>query len=118
MKKQKISKKRNIALTFSIILIVAAGISFAFCVICGIDRRWIEFAVYLAVTIVLGVVIIPLSYVGESYECPKCGHKFKVNPYKVFFTHGIFYIGPYAPKRTKLKCPNCKTKDWCKNRYE
>ena len=121
MRKPKISKKRQIALSLSIILIVAVGLCLAFCIICGIERQWIEFSICLVIAVILILVIIPLNYVGAIYECPKCGQKFKANPYKAFFMNVLyldFITGLYSPKSKKLKCPHCKTKDWCKEHFE
>lgn len=88
---------------------------------CGVSKEWIWFAVYLAVAIVLSAVEIPLFYHGTTYECPKCGQRFKANPYKVFFTNGILGIADLdgsGSKYAKLKCPYCKAKDWCKKHYD
>lgn len=117
-KKRKLSKKRKIELSIFIILIVLIGICLGLGVMYGVSQDWIGFAVYISVAIAMCVIEIPLYYHGETYECPKCGQKFKVNPYKVFFTNGIlgifdFYDG-ISSKTAKLKCPNCKKKDWCK----
>ena len=121
-KKRKLSKKRKIELSIFIIFIVLIGICLGLGVMYGISQDWIGFVVYISVGIALSVIEIPLYYHGTTYECPKCGYKFKVNPYKVFFTNGIFGIilgilsfGAVSDSRySKLKCPNCKKKDWCK----
>lgn len=121
-KKRKLSKKRKIELSIFIILIVLIGICLGLAVMCGVSQDWIGFAVCISVAIAMSVIEISLYYHGTTYECPKCGHKFKVNPYKVFFTNGIFGIilsilsfGDVSDsKYSKLKCPNCKKKDWCK----
>ena len=105
-KKRKLSKKGKIKLFISIFLIVLIGIGFA---------------IYLSVAVVLSIIELPLFYHGIIYECPKCGHKFKANPYKVFFTNGILGILDFdgsGNKYAKLKCPNCKAKDWCKKHYD
>lgn len=118
MKDNKPPKKGLDIKTFAVIvLIVLTGISFAFCAISATERRWIEFSIFLAATLVLIIITCPLAYKGDMFECPKCKHKFRVNPYKVFFTNGIlqtFDFDGQPMKYAKLKCPNCKTKDWCK----
>lgn len=124
-KKQKLSKKKKIGLCISIVLIVLIGIGFGLSVMYGISQDWIEFAICLSVAIVMSIVEIPIYYHGTVYECPQCGQKFRANPYKVFFTNGIlgavsgilsFGDGSNS-KYAKLKCPNCKKKDWCKKSY-
>lgn len=113
MKKGKVSKKRKIVCSIEIILAILLAFSGAFCIIYGLNQVWIGFSICLAIVIILILVMIPLNYYGIIYECPKCGQKFKANPYKVFLTN--FY---YDSKYKKLKCPNCKTKDWCKMHYD
>lgn len=117
MKKKKPSKGLVLKTFIVIILVVLIGLSIAFSIFEAIDGQWIESAICLAVAIGLFVIACPLYYLGDTYECPKCGHKFKINPYKVFFTNGIlgiFDLAGDAPKCAKLKCPHCQTKDWCK----
>lgn len=120
-KKRKLSKKEKIKLFTNIFLIVIIGICFGLGVMYGVSQDWIGFAIYLSVAVVLSIIEIPLWYHGIIYECPKCGHKFKANPYKVFFTNGILGILDFdgsGNKYAKLKCPNCKAKDWCKKHYD
>lgn len=120
-KKQKLSKKRKINLFINIVLIVLIGICFGLSVMYGISQEWIGLAIYLSVAIAMCAVEIPLYYHDTIYECPQCGHKFRANPYKVFFTNGIwevFNLDGSASKHAKLKCPNCKKKDWCKKHYD
>ncbi len=118
MKKKKPSHKGLVLKMFIVIVLaVLIGLCIAFCIFEAVDRQWIESAICLAVAIGLFIIACPLYYLGDMYECPKCGHKFKVNPYKVFFTNGIlgiFDLAGDAPKYAKLKCPHCQTKDWCK----
>ena len=121
MKKRKLSKRKKFELALTLILIVLGGVSFASCIIFAFGQRWIEFSVCLAITVVMCAGWIPLSYHGTTYECPRCGQEFKANPYKVFFTNGIlgfFDFDGSGSKYAKLKCPNCKTKDWCKKHYK
>ncbi|MDE5897543.1 MAG: hypothetical protein K2H43_07000 [Clostridia bacterium] len=120
-KKKKLSKKGKIKFLISIVLIVIIGICFGLSVMYGVSQEWIGFAIYLSVAIALSVIEIPLWYHGTIYECPKCGHRFQSNPYKVFFTNGIlgfFDFDGSGSKYAKLKCPNCKKKDWCKKHYD
>ena len=118
MKRKKPSSKGLDFKTLAcIVLVILIGLSLAFCFIYAINGFWIEFAVCLAIAIVLFVIACPLNRVGNIYECPKCGHKFKANPYKVFFTSGFLGLFSFdgTPMRyAKLKCPNCQAKDWCK----
>lgn len=114
MKKKKLSKKKRIKLFIDITLVVSIGILIMLCVIFGYEHNWIGFSVCLSLAILLSVVAIPINYIGERYECPQCGCKFKANPYKVFFTNDIFDIGGYPSKCAKLKCPNCKNINMCK----
>ena len=118
MKKKKRRKKGLDFKTLAVIvLIILIGLSVAFCIMYAMNGFWIGFGVCLAIAIVLFAVTCPLSRAGEIYECPKCGHKFKANPYKVFFTSGfldLFSFGDTFMKYAKLKCPGCQTKDWCK----
>ncbi|MDE6029390.1 MAG: hypothetical protein K2F90_03615 [Clostridiales bacterium] len=114
-----LKKKLKLRLYIAILLVVLIGIAIAFCVISGIERDWIGFSVCLLAVVVMIIIVIPLTYSGDTYECPNCGHVFKANPYKVFFTNGIlriFGLGDGTGKSAELKCPNCKTKDWCKRR--
>ncbi len=116
-KKRKLSKKRKIELSISIILIVLIGICLGLGVMYGVSQYWIGFAICLSVAIAMSVIEIPLYYHGTVYECPHCIQKFKANPYKVFFTNGIlgiFDLDGSSSKYAKLKCPDCKKKDWCK----
>ncbi len=117
-KKRQLSKKRKIELSIFIILIVLIGICLGLCVMYGVSQDWIAFAICLSVAIAMSVIEIPLYYHGTIYECPHCSQKFKANPYKVFFTNGILGIfdldGSSNSKYVKLKCHNCKKKDWCK----
>ncbi len=120
MKKRKLSKKKKFELAVTIILIVLIGLGIAFCIIYGYGKYWIGFSISLASVIVLSLICIPVYYHGTTYECPKCGKIFKANPYKVFFTNGIlglFDFGGSGSKYAKLKCPECKTNDWCKKHY-
>lgn len=120
MKKRKISVKRKIEISAFIILIVLLGICIILCVDCGREHNWIWFSVYLALSVVVILVEIPIYYHGAVYTCPKCGQSFKANPYKVFFTNGIFEIfnfGDTYSKNFKVKCPNCNTKEWCKREF-
>ena len=120
-KKRKLSKKEKIKLYISIVLIVLIGICFGLSVMYGVSQDWIGFAIYLSVAIIMSIVEIPLCYHGTIYECPQCGHKFKANSYKVFFTNGIwgfFNFDGYGSKYAKLKCPKCEKKDWCKKHYD
>ena len=118
MKSKKTHKKGVIIKGYvAIILVVLIGINIMFSYIFGSGRAWMEFAVCLSTTVLLLILIIPLIYSGDTYECPKCGHIFKANPYKVFFTNGIlqtFDLDGEPMKYAKLKCPNCQTKDMCK----
>lgn len=103
----------------AIILGTLSGIAFCFCLVCAVNHYWKEFAVCLAIAIASLIFMIPLSFRGDIYECPKCGHKFRVNPYKIFFTKGILSDLEGEPtKYVKLKCPNCKTKDYCKRHWK
>ena len=121
-KKRKLSKRRKIELSIFIILIVLIAICLGLGVMYGVSQYWIGFAICLSVAIAMSVIEIPLYYHGTVYECPHCSQKFKANPYKVFFTNGIFGIilgfmsfgDGSDSKYAKLKCPNCKKKDWCK----
>ena len=120
MKKRKNSKKKKLELAVTIILIILIGLGIAFCVIYGFGKYWIGFSVSLACVIALSLIFIPVYYHGATYECPKCGQIFKANPYKVFFTNGILGFLNFdgsGSKYAKLKCPACKTKDWCKKHY-
>ncbi len=118
MKKKKPSHKVLVLKMFIVIVLaVLIGLCIAFCIFEAVDKQWIESAICLAVAIGLFIIACPLYYLGYMYECPKCGHKFKVNPYKIFFTNGIlgiFDLAGDAPKYAKLKCPHCQMKDWCK----
>ena len=119
-KKRKLSKKSKIILFFIIVLIVLIGICFGLSVMYGVSQDWIGFAIYFSVAVAMSVIEIPLCYHGTMYECPKCGHKFKANPYKVFFTNGILGFLDFdgsGSEYAKLKCPNCEKKDWCKKHY-
>lgn len=80
-------------------------------IISAMEHYWKEFAISLSITIVLIVVTCPLAYEGDVYECQKCGHKFRVNPYIVYFTNGMLRIFDFdgePMKYAKLKCPHCK----------
>lgn len=68
----------------TIIVGTLCGIAFAFSLICAVNHNWIEFGIYLAVAIVLLIITIPLTFKGDIFEFPKCGHKFRINPYKIF----------------------------------
>lgn len=117
MKKRKISKKEKFMLAVSIAAIILIGIFLAVSVLAAFSQDWKAFAVYLSVAVVLAALIIPLHYHGIHYECEKCGHKFKANPYKVFFTNGILGVLDFDGSNSqyaKLKCPQCKKKSWCK----
>ena len=103
------------------ILVILIGISILFCIMFGCNGEWIGFSVCLSAVVLMFIIVIPVTYSGDTYECPHCGHEFKVNPYEIFFTHGIFRIfdlsaGTMKNEKisVKLKCPNCQTKDWCK----
>ena len=103
----------------TIILGTLSGVAFCFCLVCAVNHDWIEFAICLAIAVVLLIVMIPLSFKDDIYECPKCGHKFKVNPYKIFFSKGILSDLEGEPtKYVKLKCPHCKIKDYCKRNWK
>ncbi len=124
-KKRKLSHKEKIKLFISIFLIICIGICFGLSVMYGVSQDWIGFAIYFSVAIVISAIEIPIYYLGTIYECPHCGNKFKANPYKVFFTNGILGIfgsilsfgAGSDSKYAKLKCTNCKKKDWCKKHY-
>ena len=122
MKDDKPHKNGLGAKTFAVIaLAVLIGLGACFCVIFATERRWVEFAVSLTITVVLFIITSPLAYDGDTYECPKCGNKFKVNPYVVLFTNGrlkTMDCDGTQTKCAKLKCPNCKTKGWCKRRWK
>ncbi|MCI8487458.1 MAG: hypothetical protein HFE36_01945 [Clostridia bacterium] len=116
-KKRKLSPKEKIKLFINIFLIILIGICFGVSVMYGVSQDWIGFAICFSVEIVISAIEIPLYYHGTVYECPHCSQKFKANPYKVFFTNGIlgiFDLDGNSSKYAKLKCPNCKKKDWCK----
>jgi radical SAM protein with 4Fe4S-binding SPASM domain len=124
-KKRKLSPKEKIKLFINIFLIILIGICFGVSVMYGVSQDWIGFAIYFSVAIVISAIEIQLYYHGTIYECPHCGNKFKVNSYKVFFTNGILEIFDSIlsfgdgsdSKYAKLKCTNCKKKDWCKKHY-
>ena len=124
-KKRKLSPKEKIKLFINIFLIILIGICFGVSVMFGVSQDWIGFAIYFSVAIVISAIEIQLYYHGTIYECPHCGNKFKVNSYKVFFTNGILEIFDSIlsfgdgsdSKYAKLKCTNCKKKDWCKKHY-
>lgn len=124
-KKRKLSPKEKIKLFINIFLIILIGICFGVSVMCGVSQDWIGFAIYFSVAVVISAIEIQLYYHGTIYECPHCGNKFKVNSYKVFFTNGILGIfgsilsfgDGSDSKYAKLKCTNCKKKDWCKKHY-
>lgn len=124
-KKRKLSPKEKIKLFINIFLIILIGICFGVSVMCGVSQDWIGFAIYFSVAIVISAIEIPLYNHDTIYECPHCGNKFKVNSYKVFFTNGILGIPGSIlsfgdgsdSKYAKLKCTNCKKKDWCKKHY-
>lgn len=122
MKDKKPSKKGLDLKTFVVIVLaVFIGLGIAFSIFNAVEHAWTEFAVCLAVTVVLFIIECPLAYKGDTFECPKCGHQFKVNPYKVFFTNGILHTFSFdgePMKYAKLRCPKCNTKDWCKRRWE
>lgn len=124
-KKQKLSKKKKIQICVSIVLIILIGICFGLSIMYVISQDWIGFAIYFSVAIAMSVIEIPLYYHGTIYECPHCGQKFKANPYKVFCTNSILGVcgsilsfgDGSDSKYAKLKCTNCKKKDWCKKHY-
>lgn len=109
----------NVCTYVTIILGSLSGILFAFSIVCAVNHSWTEFGIYLAIAIVLLIITIPLMFRGDIYKCPKCGHEFKINPYKLFFTKGMLCDLEGTPtKYVKLKCPKCHSKDYCKRRWK
>lgn len=63
-------------------------------------------------SIVIGVIIVGFLihlYVWKHYHyiCPKCFHSFKPT-----FIHSLIAVN--AAELRKLKCPNCKSKEYMK----
>lgn len=108
---------QTVLLIVTIALVIVIGVCLALGVFAATEGEWVSFSVYVSVAVGLIVVVIPLYYYGDRYVCPKCGQVFRVNPYKMFFTNGIFGIfefGPPYSKRYNLTCPCCKEKVYCR----
>ncbi len=100
------------------ILAVLISLSFIIGIISATNDKWIEFAISLSISFVLFIITCPLAYKGDTYECPNCGRKFRVNAYKVLFSKRTSKYDGEDGKRTKyakLKCPECKAKVGAKN---
>ena len=117
MKKKKLPKKKRIAEAFEFLLQALFICGLVTSILLGLCKEWIWFGLCLAATIGIFFAVIPICYYGIVFECPRCGKKFKANPYKVFFTNFIyfdFFTGVYTPKKKYVKCPDCGKKVWCK----
>ncbi len=65
--------------------------------------------VIVYVTLVV-IVLIRYLYGKVLYECPKCGHTFKPN-------FSDFVLSPHQTYYKLLRCPKCKSVEWCVVRY-
>ena len=49
----------------------------------------------------------------QPFACPNCGHKFKIKMHRVWYRMPFFYI----QNGFKVKCPNCKSVEFCRHSH-
>ncbi len=116
MKDEKPPQNTDIKTIAVIVLACLTGISAAFSVVAAVNGFWVEFGVCLALAVVLFTVTCPLAYEGDTYQCPHCGRKFRVNPYVLLFKRKskCSDVNGESVKYANLTCPDCGKEDMCK----
>ena len=51
------------------------------------------------------------EYAQKPFVCPNCGKKFLVKWHQLWFGRGVSLA---MVNKAKLKCPHCKTTDFCR----
>ena len=63
----------------------------------------------LMIAILVSTLIIYIKYV--KFVCPNCNQIFKP-------TNNAIIWAMHTPTKRHLKCPNCNTKSWCKEKFD